>query len=175
MRLAYAFILLALGPALARADIDTTADDSFPPMVQMRKLEGVWTGTVRSSATKKVLGAARIKYEVVSSGHAVAEKLLMGTNERDDMLSVYHQEGDQLMMTHFCGSNTQPRLRTKSWTKPITELKLEFLDSTNILNATMMNITFLKLEFLPDGGLRQTWQSHDTKAPATIIELHRQH
>jgi hypothetical protein len=178
MKLACTLILAALAaalcPAPARAQVLSPADDRFPPMAQLRKLAGLWVGDVRQSTHQKILGKARIKYEVVSSGYAVMERLLMGKYERDEMVSVYHQEGDQLMMTHFCSSNTQPRLRTKSWTAPVKELKLEFLDSTNILNANMMNITFLKLEFLPDGGLRQTWQSHDPKLPATVIELHRQ-
>ena len=152
--------------ALAQRLVATT----FPPMVKMRGLAGEWLGAC--SGSPMLSGrTARIRYESASGGQAVVEHLKIG--DADEMVSVYHQEGDQLMMTHYCSSNTQPRLRTREWPRDLSEFKLEFLDSTNILKANWMNITYLKLEFPDATHLRQIWKSHDPKESATVVEVRR--
>lgn len=161
-------LVLTVGPVAAQQ----MAATAFPPMEKMRSLAGTWKGEILNSPVESEK-VARIVYESVSGGQAVMERLLMGTDEKSEMISIYHQEGDQLMMTHYCSSNTQPRLRTRSWAKDVSQFKLEFVDSTNILKANWMNIVSLTLDFPAKDRMRQTWRSHDLREKPAIIELHR--
>ena len=149
------------------------AEARFPPMVRMGQLAGDWVGTVsnhKRGVTDQPV-EVHLHYDLVSDGYAVVETLKMG--QFPGMVSVYYQEGDQLMMTHFCSSNTQPRLRTRSIPRDMKEFVFEFVDSTNILKANWMNIVSLKLEFPTKDDLIQSWQSHDKAEGATVVTVHR--
>jgi len=70
-----------------------------------------------------------ITYTPISGGTAVMEVLNLpdGTNMR----SIYHLNGDTLMMTHYCESGNQPRLETTSSANP-NDITFSFLDATNV-------------------------------------------
>jgi hypothetical protein len=94
------------------------------PLDRFKALEGDWTGKFDDGNEIKVT------YTMISGGNAVMEtfRLPDGT----DMRSIYHLNGDKLMMTHYCESGNQPRLQGAiSENKDVT---LNFLDITN-LNA----------------------------------------
>jgi len=148
-----------------------SAAERFAPMQKMCSLAGEWEGVVLTNPGGPTGPGAHIKYEAVSNGYAVVETLTM--HNEHHMISVYYQEGDQLMMTHFCSSNTQPRLRTKSIPADLSEFKLEFVDSTNIMKANWMNIVWMKVEFLKDGRIRQSWKTHDEHEVACVMEFQR--
>ena len=153
--------------------VPAAAQSHFAPMIRMGQLAGDWVGTVtntKRAGSDKPL-PVHLHYDAVSAGNAVVETLKMG--EFPGMVSVYYQEGDQLMMTHFCTSNTQPRLRTRSIPRDMKEFVFVFVDSTNILNANWMNIVSLKLEFPTKDDIVQSWQSHDRAEGATVVTVHR--
>lgn len=164
--IAFALFLATAVAALAQPPWHT----AFPPMNKMRSMAGTWQGRVLDSPFRRNL-PVRLVYEAVSGGQAVLERLKMG--DSDEMVSVYHQEGDQLMMTHYCSSNTQPRLRTRRYPADLSSFELEFVDSTNILKANWMNIVSLKLEFFKPDWLRQTWKSHDPHERPVLLEVQR--
>jgi hypothetical protein len=165
----FACVLLALGAVTLRAAAPSVPPTPFGPMDRMRMLAGEWAGRVKDAPEGPM--PASVSYEVVSGGYAILERLKMG--DSDPMVTMYHQEGEQLMMTHYCSSNTQPRLRTRAIPRNFTELQFEFVDSTNILNASMMNIHSFKLVFTGPDTIVQVWKSHDPKEKAAVIEFRR--
>lgn len=160
--------LIAAGAARAAAP--------FAPMERMRSLEGKWSGKVLGGPTGMPDIEAWLEYESVSDGHAVLERLGFGKKteqaRKTAMVSMYHQETDQLMMTHFCSANTQPRMRTKSIPADLSTFQFYFVDSTNILNASAMNIQHVKLRFLDKDHFIQEWQSH-ARVPPVVMDMHR--
>lgn len=93
------------------------------PLDRLKALEGDWSGKFADG--KEI----NVTYTTISGGNAVMEtfRLPDGT----DMRSIYHLNGDKLMMTHYCESGNQPRLQSG----PLTESKditLNFLDITNV-------------------------------------------
>ena len=168
VKIALVLVLAALGAVAARAQM--LEPTPFPPMAKLRRLAGTYKGMVMQSSVDSIV-PARLIWEVVSGGQAVLERLKMG--ETDEMVSVYYQEGDQMMMTHFCSSNTQPRLRTRAIPHDMKLMRFEFVDSTNILKANWMNISWLELQFPEPDAIVQVWQSHDPGAKAVIIKFHK--
>ena len=48
----------------------------------------------------------------------------------EDMISMFHMDGDRLIMTHYCGAGNQPRMKVAS--ADAKSVSFEFFDGTNI-------------------------------------------
>ncbi|MBI4862494.1 MAG: hypothetical protein HY815_19870 [Candidatus Riflebacteria bacterium] len=157
-------------PTAGRSPVAVSAPMvQFEPYERMKALEGAWVGgTVEKTGPS---APCRATYTLISGGAAVMESLSIGRSP--EMVTVYHQDGDQLMGTHYCESNSQPRLRTRQRPRPGESLVFEFLDATNVMNATSMNISSLELDIRSRDHLIQTWRSRSRQEPPTIIDLVR--
>lgn len=93
------------------------------PLDHLKALEGDWNGKFADGNEIKVT------YTTISGGNAVMEtfRLPDGT----DMRSIYHMNGEKLMMTHYCESGNQPRLQSASAAEG-NDVTLNFLDITNL-------------------------------------------
>ena len=74
-----------------------------PALDHLKKLAGEW---VYAEGANK--GKPAANYVVSSGGTAVVETLFPGTNH--EMVTVYHCDGDKVMMTHYCAVGNQPRM-----------------------------------------------------------------
>ena len=66
---------------------------TLPEFEKMKSLVGEWKGT---SMDKK---PATVTYTLVSDDSALMERLAVGGES--EMLTMYHPDGDHLMMTHY--------------------------------------------------------------------------
>jgi len=48
------------------------------------------------------------------------------------MISVYHLDGDRLILTHYCEVGNQPRMQATSFDPKSNEIDFNFLDATNM-------------------------------------------
>jgi hypothetical protein len=68
-----------------------------------RALVGEWITTNAASRTIKV------SYRVISGGSALLETFTTASGK--ETATVYHTDGDGLMLTHYCAQGNQARLR----------------------------------------------------------------
>ena len=69
-----------------------------------------------------------VTYRLAAGGTSVMADMHMAD---EDMVSMYYVDGDQLLMTHFCPSNNQPRM--KAIISPdLNTVTFDFLDATNL-------------------------------------------
>ena len=80
--------LLGAGLALA------AGEKSNAGFEKLKSLAGEWEGKTTDGKPVKAT------YKVTSGGSALSETLQAGTEP--EMLTVYHMDGGQLMMTHYC-------------------------------------------------------------------------
>lgn len=73
---------------------------------KLTELAGSWTGSGGSIESDP--SPARHDFAVVSGGTAVMETM---DPEGEREINLYHLEGDDLVLTHYCGAGNQPRLR----------------------------------------------------------------
>ena len=52
------------------------------------------------------------RYAVTAAGSAVVETVFPGTEH--EMVTVYHADGSDLVLTHYCMEGNQPRMRAKA-------------------------------------------------------------
>ncbi len=112
--LAAASVAMAGEPGAATAPREPSTE-----LARMKQLEGLWEGTTTMADGEQ---AAVVEYQVTSGGSAVVETLFPGTPE--EMVSVYHDHGGRLAMTHYCMLGNQPRLALVSASDDRLELSL---------------------------------------------------
>ena len=106
--------------------VSTPASDA---LAHLRDLAGHWSGTVKWTGVRTDSGSMDATYFVTGNGSAVVENL--GTEGTPAMTSVYHLDGADLRMTHYCGAQNQPRLKA-SRIDPNGIIDFEFVDATNL-------------------------------------------
>lgn len=137
-------------------------------LAKLRSLAGDWTGETPESDEQS--DRVTVNYRVTGAGSAVVETLFEGTPH--EMVSVYHMDGDQLVMTHYCAAGNQPRLRMVAASE--SQMVFDFVDGTNIQPGKGVYINGLVIEI--DGEhLHHQWASlmDGVAQPLTIVDLQR--
>jgi hypothetical protein len=153
--------VLAACPALLVAEEPKKAD--LPPaaapapagsgaaaLERLKALAGDW---VEVEPKMGPAGSVVESYRVTGAGSAVVSTLGPGTPH--EMVSVYHRDGNDLVMTHYCAAQNQPRLRTKTVTGNV--IAMEFDGGTNVDPAKDVHIHAVKIELLGPDEMRETW------------------
>src|SRR4051812_15587504 len=104
--LACGLMLVALGTASRAADPVTKAAPSHPGFEKIKALAGTWVEADKDGKpTDKVVSVVK----VTAGGSAVHETIFPGTPM--EMVSVYHVDNGDLVMTHYCVLGNQPRMK----------------------------------------------------------------
>jgi len=145
------FLGLALSFAVAATVTTqaTAAQDAGAAFEKLKSLAGNW------QAKSSMNPATPVSYEIVSGGSAVMEKL--DEHGKYDMVTIYHRDGDRLMLTHYCAANNQPRMRLESASADGKTLKFSFLDVTNLAKPTDGHMRQVEFNFQDADHFTQTW------------------
>ena len=73
------------------------------------------------------------------------------------MVSVYHLDGDNLRMTHYCTAGNQPRMRAEAPSGEIKQLRFVFVDATNLAKLSDDHIHGLTITFQDKDHITQEW------------------
>lgn len=143
-------VAVLLVPAFAVAGSEHPALKHIPPaFTRLESLTGTWQGVGQG------MEATTTSFEVVAHGSAIVERLVPGHD--DVMVNVYHPDGDAVVMTHYCGSGNQPRMRCSA---DGASLAFAMTDITNWKKgeARMSAVT---LQLVDADHMKQTWTSDD--------------
>jgi hypothetical protein len=104
------------------------------------ELAGSWDG--KSSAG----WSARIELEVIARGSTLLERSNFEAHPGETMLTLFHKDGADLVLTHYCVAGNQPRL-VASEIGPET-LRFTFRDATNLASRDQghMDEALIRLE-----------------------------
>ncbi len=109
------FAMLSASFVLAETD----AEKSFH---QLAGLGGTWVG--KGSQGQPV----KVSFRMTAGGSALMSEILGEGHE--NMITMFHMDGDRLIMTHYCGAGNQPRMKVVS--ADAKSVSFEFFDGTNI-------------------------------------------
>lgn len=129
-RIAAIAVLLALisaSPALAETDAARTFH-------QIAALEGRWVG--KGSTGEQI----EVSFRMTAGGSALMSEI--HGHGPENMITMFHMDGDRLIMTHYCGAGNQPRMKVVS--ADARSVSFEFFDGTNIAPGAghMQHVTF---------------------------------
>ena len=143
-----AAVALVLTPVFAAGESHDHPAPNLPPAFKhLESLVGSWQGVGAG------MESTTSSFEVVANGSALVERL--SPHEGDVMVNVYHPDGDAVVMTHYCSSGNQPRLRC---TKDGSSLAFAMTDITNWKKGEV-RMSHLILELVDADHMKQTWTS----------------
>jgi outer membrane lipoprotein-sorting protein len=157
------FIVLFACAVMISYQAQTSAQNAQSAFDQLKSLAGEWQG---QSSMGGQSYPVKLKYEVISGGSAVIETMQPGTEPA--MVSVYHENGDKLMMTHYCTGNNQPRLQTASLATP-GKLDFEFLDISNMNSADGEYISGLILTIKDKDHITEEWKHSGKETMGNMV------
>lgn len=129
---------------------DPAAHAQGPMFKFVSRLAGDWA---MSGPDGKPMLAMRS--HVMAGGSAVAETMFPGGPH--EMINMYHLDGDELVMTHYCAAGNQPRMQCSHTDGKSVELTLR--DITNRVNPDETYMGYLKVTFVDDDHLIQEWKN----------------
>jgi hypothetical protein len=119
---------------------------------RLKALEGEWIDVDGAFGEK---GKVAVTYRVTGAGHAVVETFPVGT--ANEMVTVYHLDGAKLVLTHYCTSNTQPRMASQGLQG--NRLVFDYSGGTNIDTARTSHMHAVAMEFVSADEIRSTWRN----------------
>jgi hypothetical protein len=176
VKVTMAVVLLAAGIAgnIPSADEKQAAGDR--PFERIKQLAGEWTGKASfdEGGTTAVPIDTTVVYKVTSGGSAVMETLFPGTDH--EMVTMYHRNGDDLILTHYCAAGNQPRMKAQKLDNQ-NRIIFKFLDGTNLDSAKDMHMHEAVIEFVDAKHVKTEWTSYQDGKPAGTarFDLKRKH
>jgi len=122
---------------------------------RLKQLTGDWV--VAGDSQGNVVSSWRS----TAAGSVMMETLFPGQEE--EMITMYHMDGDRLIATHYCSARNQPRLRLLP-DEGVDVLKLEFFDATNMKPADS-HMHHVELAFKGPDQYVATWVGYKDGKP----------
>ncbi len=140
-------VLLAVAAGVRAGDTDVgkgPAKEQHPGLERLKKLAGTWVAADKDGKpTDQVVSVIR----VTAGGSAVHETLFPG--QPQEMVSVYHLDGADLILTHFCMLGNQPRMKADP-KSPSNQIHFVFAGGTNLDPAKDMHMHEGTITFVDD-------------------------
>ena len=110
----------------------------------MKKLAGTWVAADQDGKpTDQVVSIIK----VTAGGSAVLETIFPG--QPQEMVSIYHRDGADLLITHYCALGNQPRMKADPASPP-NQVRFKFAGGTNLDPAKDMHMHEGTLTFVDD-------------------------
>ncbi len=88
----------------------------------LKGMEGNWVG--KNSQGQPL----EVTFRMTAGGSALMSEI--HGHGPENMITMFHMDGDRLMVTHYCGAGNQPRMKVIS--ADAKSVTFEFFDGTNI-------------------------------------------
>lgn len=94
-----------------------------PAFDKLKTLTGEWEGTYGGKQP------ASASFKIMGGGSSLLQ-ILPGDKPGDEMVSVFHPDKTDLLLTHYCSAKNAPRMKLQPSSDPNT-LRFTFVDITN--------------------------------------------
>jgi hypothetical protein len=119
-----------------------------------KQLAGDWVG--KMSEDGQNWHDATVKYTVTSGGTAVVETL--GAGSPHEMVTIIHQDGKDLALTHYCSIGNQPHMKAKV-IEGSNKFDFEFTSASNMASDKDMHMHGVIYTLIDKDTLKAEWAS----------------
>ncbi len=153
--------VLARAVVAAGDDKAAAGVDAKTAFAKIKTLVGEWKSEISGEHKRKESGhhekeEAVVTYRLTGAGSALIETQFPGTGH--EMVTVYHLDGDDLRMTHYCAIGNQPRLKLDRAKSAPDHLIFLFDGGSNLDPQKDMHIHGLEITFEKDGHVKSAWE-----------------
>jgi hypothetical protein len=163
--LAATVIWLGLASTVAQAadNRDTNATAAFN---KLKTLVGNW-----EAASQR--GKVTTSYEVLSNGTALAEHV--NVPGEGEMLTVYHLDGNRLVLTHYCTAGNQPHMQAEAYDPASKQLAFNFAGGGSLSDPNVGHMHSAVLKFSSADAFTASWTFQENGKAKFVenIEYHR--
>jgi hypothetical protein len=154
------------------AGVDAPNASGAAAFEKLRALAGEWEGPYEWSGAGRAGGIMNATYSVASNGSAVIE--ILSTGGVPSMTSVYHMDGADLRMTHYCAAGNQPRLKAERIDVAQGIMDFSFIDITNLASPDAGHVRRVEIRLLDADHMTLTFVFHSgEKQNRERIDLRR--
>jgi len=160
---------LVLAAAAASAAPAPGTAPARPPSASLEKfkaLAGEWVAAEDGDMVKK--GDLVARYAVTASGSAVVETVFPGS--KHEMVTVYHADGPDLVLTHFCMEGNQPRMRAKG--AQGSRFDFAYDGGTNIDPKRDRHMHSATFDLASADEIRSEWNELAEGKPVFVARMH---
>jgi len=115
-------IVVVMVWAVAGTSVVLADSDAHKTFQQLAGLEGNWAG--KGSEGQPV----EVSFRMTAGGSALMSEI--HGKGPENMITMFHMDGDRLLVTHYCGAGNQPRMKVIA--ADAKSVSFEFVDGTNI-------------------------------------------
>lgn len=127
---------------------------------RLKSLVGTWEYE-RDGERREVV------YSLTADGSALIERF---TN----MSSVYHLDGSDLRVTHYCGAKNQPRMKAYAYDPEKGVVSFDFVDVTNVAKPDDYHTREVRITFFNENHAEVYFNGLDNGEPVPVtIDLWR--
>lgn len=164
---------IAAGALLAAPGL-TAGEKAMAPDAQavfesLKGMAGTWSGEFDNPETGGKMEAVHV-FEVSAAGTVVMETMAPGTEH--EMINMYHLDGEDLLLTHYCAGGNQPQMRLDREASTDQELIFDYSGGTNLDPAKDPHIHSAKLEMKDENTLGSYWTSWNAGKEAMKVAFH---
>ena len=154
--LAAGLVAFALTAATRAADAPVKPAPTHEGLERIKKMAGTWVEADKDGKpTDKVVSVLK----VTAGGSAVQETTFPG--QPMEMISLYHVDKGDLVMTHYCVLGNQPRFKADA-SGPKNQIKWVFTGGTNLDPAKDMHMHGATVTFVDDDRIEivgEAWEN----------------
>ena len=114
--------IAAVLAAVLSTNFAVAESDAHKSFEMLKGMEGNWVGKNNQGQTLE------ISFRSTAGGSALMSEI--HGHGPENMVTMFHMDGDRLIMTHYCGAGNQPRMKVVS--ADAKSVSFEFFDGTNI-------------------------------------------
>lgn len=137
-----------------------TAQDRFE---QLKSLAGTWVGDTDGDGANDY----KAVYRVIAAGSAVHQTMFPGSEH--EMVNVYHLDGDELLMTHYCAGGNQPHLKLVPGTDA-GRLEFDLVKVTNLGSPDGHFMGAAMFEIVDEDTLVEHWSSFEDQKKVSSMQ-----
>lgn len=134
-------------PATQPVKPETPAQLAFE---NFKKLEGNWAGKSTRGWNDENT------WKTIAGGTCVMHTSF-DAHPNQTMLTVFHMDGEHLMLTHYCVAKNQPRMRATEISPDGKQITFTFVDSTNLKSRDQGHMDKAVYKFADDGSYTTQW------------------
>ena len=163
--LGFAVILGGFALTALAADEKKAEGKKYSGLEPFAQLAGEWEGK-EMSGNKAELDL-KVKYKVTAAGSAVMETIFPDTPQ--EMVTLIHPDGENLVLTHYCMLGNQPRMKAKAKSEG-NQVAFKFDSATNLKSENDPHMHEVTYTFVDKDTFKTEWTHYDGgKATETVV------
>jgi len=161
-----AALALSVGAVCALAQPSAPGGQPAAALERFKALAGDWVAAEDGEMSKK--GDLVARYAVTAGGSAVVETVFPGSAH--EMVTVYHADGPDLVLTHYCMEGNQPRMRAKA--AQGSRFEFTYDGGTNIDPKRDRHMHSANMAILDKDELRTEWTEIAEGKTVLVVKSH---